>query len=42
MGKLELKSFQMFPEGTEKGAISYLIGERVSKSRCIRWEKSDE
>ena len=39
MGKLELEvSFQMFPEGSDRGAIFYLEGERVLKSRCIMTE----
>ena len=32
-------SFQMFPEGSDRGAASYMEGERVPKSRCIMTER---
>ena len=35
---IEEVSFQMFPEGSDTGAICYLKGERVPKSRCIMRE----
>ena len=38
MVKLELKRFHMFPERSDRWAISYLEEERVSESRYIMAE----
>ena len=35
---IEQQSFQVLPEGCDRGAISYLEGERVPKSRWIMTE----
>ena len=41
MGETEVKqlSYQVFPEGCDRGTISYLEGERVPKKRGIMTER---
>ena len=31
-------SFQLFPEGSDKGTVSYLKRKRILKSRCLMTE----